>query len=392
MTRFRKRANPATYLGTAFVPLPSSAPEFLPDITLTREKEATLPAFDLDSMELEGVAVHLRKLDTKEYLHRRVVCTILIEAPPRSVWNILTDYDRLAEFVPNLAESAKLPCPPGAPAGYHRIRQVVQKFQTYIQLRAESVMDVVERPLSEIQFRQVHGFVEHLQGKWILKAKPNEWSSEDSDTLLTYALEIKTPRSDTPFDLIEPIFERAAVEGLPLNLTAIKQEVQRLFSRPSLSRLCNDFEILREELIRCYPKNNNVLPSRTRLRKDRRTDLEKAMTAHGGPAMVSERMGWNLPNKRRKRRGYWDDFDNLKQELKEFIGEKKWKRGERLLSKADFNEAGRVDLRRAVEKWGGLQSVMELIDLEEEPVQGNATPIRGRSRKMNIDLKDVDRL
>jgi len=35
-------------------------------------------------------------------------------------------------------------------------------------------------------------------------------------------------------------------------------------------------------------------------------------------------------------------------------------------SKTDFNVAGRVDLRRAVEKWGGVKEVMELLLNKDE--------------------------
>lgn len=234
--------------------------------------------------ELEGVEVHMRKLDTAAMLHRRVVCSLHIAAPLKCVWNVLTDYERLPDFIPNLVMSEELPCPSGAPLGYHRIRQVVQKYQTYIQLQAESVLDVVERPYKEIQFRQVSGFVDKLQGKWILKSITNEWGEDE--TRLSYALEIKTPHSETPLELIEPIFEQAAIEGLPLNLTAVKQEVMRLRQRPSLVRLSNDFEVLKNELTTCYMANGNVLPTRSQLREDRRTDLEKAISAHGGPSAV----------------------------------------------------------------------------------------------------------
>ena len=280
----RKRANPVDYLGTAFIPLPTPPADFRRQ---TLDQESTIPAFELEASQVKGVEVHLRKFDTAEYLHRRVVCLVRIGAPVTSVWNVLTDYDRLADFVPNLATSEVLPCAPGAPKGYRRIRQIVKKLQTYIQLQAEAVLDVVERPEREIQFRQVNGFVQKLQGKWLLKSVNNTWSKVEKDTLLTYALEIQTPHSEIPLELIEPVFEQAAVEGLPLNLTALKQEVLRLQIRPSPARLFGEFEALRMELTKTYwLKNRGVFPTRRQLREDRRSDLERAITAHGGPVAV----------------------------------------------------------------------------------------------------------
>ena len=50
-----------------------------------------------------------------------------------------------------------------------------------------------------------------------------------------------------------------------------------------------------------------------------RTDLEKAITSHGGPSVVAERLGWKLQAKPRKPRGYWGSLENVKQEVDEFI-------------------------------------------------------------------------
>ncbi|KAG7675312.1 hypothetical protein Ndes2437A_g00523 [Nannochloris sp. 'desiccata'] len=54
-----------------------------------------------------------------------------------------------------------------------------------------------------------------------------------------------------------------------------------------------------------------------------RTDLEKAITTHGGPSVVAERLGWKLQAKPRKPRGYWDSLENVRQEVDEFIKDKK---------------------------------------------------------------------
>eukprot|EP00210_Caulerpa_lentillifera_P001412 g1356.t1 len=385
-----QRASPVDYLGTAFVPLPASAPEFR---DFNRREEETVPSIELNESQLTGVEVHLRKLDSNDYLHRRVVCCIRINAPVKEVWTVLTDYERLSEFVPNLVKSEIIVPRPAsdAPQGYKRLRQVVKKRQSYIQLQAESILDVVERPYKEIQFRQVSGFVQRLQGKWVLKNVTNEWDEEE--TLLTYALELKTPHSDIPLELIEPVFEQAAVEGLPINLIALKQEVLKLQGRPSLMKLSRNFEALRDELVLSYGMYGNYLPTRLELRKDHRTDLEKAIAAHGGAAVVTERMGWKSKYKQRKRRGYWDDFRNVEQEIMDF----KMEYGlleDQIPSKNSFNQAGRVDLRRAVEKWGGIQAVMELIELERasnelKATNDNETP---SLTKMKLNVRDLDDL
>lgn len=40
------------------------------------------------------------------------------------MWAVLTDYSRLAEFIPNLAVSQRIALPPNAPPNVIRVRQV----------------------------------------------------------------------------------------------------------------------------------------------------------------------------------------------------------------------------------------------------------------------------
>ena len=61
----------------------------------------------------------------------------------------------------------------------------------------------------------------------------------------------------------------------------------------------------------------------------RRTDLEKAIAAHGGPAAVADRLGWRLKAKSRKPRGYWDSLPNVRQEVDEFAEDNGLPLGER---------------------------------------------------------------
>ena len=53
-----------------------------------------------------------------------------------------------------------------------RVRQVGYKRLAYVCLHAESVMDLIEKPCAEIQFRQVAGDFERFQGKWMLQEVP----------------------------------------------------------------------------------------------------------------------------------------------------------------------------------------------------------------------------
>lgn len=57
--------------------------------------------------------------------------------------------------------------------------------------------------------------------------------------------------------------------------------------------MTEDFGLLAAELERCFG-STATMPTRAQLRAIARTDLEKAIAAHGGPAAVAKRIGWRL--------------------------------------------------------------------------------------------------
>lgn len=45
------------------------------------------------------------------------------------------------------------------------------------------------------------------------------------------------------------------------------------------------------------------------------------MAAHGGSSKVAAALGWPAKTRLRRPNGYWDDIDNVKRELLDFIEE-----------------------------------------------------------------------
>ena len=45
------------------------------------------------------------------------------------------------------------------------------------------------------------------------------------------------------------------------------------------------------------------------------------MAAHGGSSKVATALGWPAKTRLRRPNGYWDDIDNVKRELLDFIEE-----------------------------------------------------------------------
>jgi hypothetical protein len=175
----RRDAAKSSYLGIAWVPLPpSGSPEVPVKDALNqqvRSKENSVivpgnyhPLLDgLDKLDMTtppysrqdpaysafpGMEIHLRRLDGLEYLHRRIVASIQIDAPGSFVWQVISDYDNLAKFVPNLASSERIRLPNSAPKNIFRVRQVGYKSMPYLCLHAESVMDLVEKEQRCVRF------------------------------------------------------------------------------------------------------------------------------------------------------------------------------------------------------------------------------------------------
>ncbi|KAI8111305.1 hypothetical protein M9434_004877 [Picochlorum sp. BPE23] len=322
----------------------------------------------------DDIEIHLRRLDGLDYLHRRSIAAIRINAPPSLVWDVLTDYNRLAEFIPNLASSERIRLPRAAPENVVRVRQVGYKNMFYMCLHAESVMDLVEKPFSEVQFRQVAGDVEKFQGKWAMQEVVGDVQEDYAgpQTLLKYAVEIIIPTQASMFGFIEPLLEGIVFQDMPNNLMAIKHEVERrrigkqdggvnapTRQRPKLGDMIKNFEVLRDELEATFG-DSRMIPSRSELRASHRTDLEKALSAHGGAANVAKRMGWGSKSRSRKPRGYWNSIENVKHEIDEFILSSDLPSRVMPL-KNDFVRANRFDIARAIEKWGGVYELAEQL-------------------------------
>lgn len=428
-TTSRKLQQQSQYLGVSSVPLPPAIP---PEETLrtvlssivaedallgsypefSQESPPTSPSYttnptninSADNNSSSNTEIHLRRLDRIDKLHRRAVASVVINAPINLIWNILTDYNNLAQYVPNLAASERMQLPPDAPERVVRVRQIGYKRMPYMYLHAETVLDLVEMPWREIQFRQVSGSFDKFQGKWMLEeveaddGDSNATPSTTTKTLLKYAVEIVAPgQSRSILGVMEPILEALVFEDIPANMNAIKKtaegrQLEQILSslddaddddtkvtalkekvlRPRASDMMNDFTILSKELARCFG-GQKTLPSRTKLREMNRTDIEKAITAHGGRGTVAERLGWELQVPSRKPKGYWDSLPNVKLEIDEFINQNNLQSSVMPL-KNDFVRAGRNDIARAIEKWGGLYVLASELGYETQDGSSRSGP------------------
>ncbi|XP_060214802.1 uncharacterized protein LOC132641741 isoform X2 [Lycium barbarum] len=301
-------------------------------------------------------------------------------------------------IVPNLAISKILS------RDNNKVRTLQEgcKGLLYMVLHAHVVLDLSEHIEQEISFEQVEGDFDFFQGKWMLEQLGSH------HTLLKYTLESKMHKNSF---LSEAIMEEVIYEDLPSNLCAIRDYIEKretekplekfnhdlcreasvsssikdssvyydrpagqnsesssLYSprqRPKVRGLQRDIEVLKVELLAFISEHGQegFMPMRKQLRKHERVDTEKAITRMGGFRRIASLMDLSLAYKHRKPKGYWDNLENLQEEISRF--QKNWGMDPSYMpSRKSFERAGRYDIARALEKWGGLHEVSRLLTLK----------------------------
>uniref|UniRef100_A0A0A9CVB6 Coenzyme Q-binding protein COQ10 START domain-containing protein n=1 Tax=Arundo donax TaxID=35708 RepID=A0A0A9CVB6_ARUDO len=211
-------------------------------------------------------------------------------------------------------------------------------------------MDLREKLEQEISFEQVEGDFYSFKGKWRLE------QLGDQHTLLKYMVETKMHKDTF---LSESILEEVIYEDLPSNLCAIRDYIEKagaessnstthsdaptnpdtvdidyaasrqseqvdascssssMKQRPKVPGLQKDIEVLKSELENFIAKygQNGFMPKRKHLRLHGRVDIEKAITRMGGFRKIASIMDLSLSYKNRKPKGYWDNLENLQEEV-----------------------------------------------------------------------------
>jgi len=136
---------------------------------------------------------------------------------PRSseqVWQVLTDYQTLPDFIPNLLITRCLPHPTSG----IRLEHIGVKSFFNFRLSLRVVIDLVENCPDQIAFDMVEGDFRTLSGKcWL---KPFSLHG----TYLYYSVEV-IPNLTIPLVLFNKLIQM----DLPVNLLAISQRVQDIF-------------------------------------------------------------------------------------------------------------------------------------------------------------------
>lgn len=149
---------------------------------------------------------------------RRILAEIQIPCSLEQVWQVLTDYDQLADFIPNLTKSQLIPHPEGG----IRLEQIGSQCFLNFKFCARVVLDMVERFPQELGFSMVEGDFRQFEGVWRLEPLDSEGTPV---TRLCYDLTVLPPRA-MPVGLIE----RHICKNLCDNLQAICDRATQKFA------------------------------------------------------------------------------------------------------------------------------------------------------------------
>ncbi|MEO1593101.1 MAG: SRPBCC family protein [Cyanobacteria bacterium J06632_22] len=161
----------------------------------------------------EEVSVSTEKVEGRK---RKISASIAIPVALEPIWALLTDYDRLADYIPNLTVSRQVEHPKGG----IRLEQVGAQCFLNIKFCARVLLDMQERFPREIGFSMVEGDFKQFLGRWRLQPA---LIGEQPGTLLSYEVIVQPPLA-MPARLIE----HHLCHNLTENLLAIRQHATAL--------------------------------------------------------------------------------------------------------------------------------------------------------------------
>ncbi|KAJ7973165.1 Polyketide cyclase / dehydrase and lipid transport protein [Quillaja saponaria] len=209
-------------------------PQIRPYLYCTSKSDSTLlddEGGELQSIAEDGVYIAIKKLGNNS---RRIRSKISIEAPLNVVWSILTDYEKLADFIPGLAVSKLL----DKKDNYARLFQIGQQNLAFgLKFNAKGILDCYEKEMEilpvgkkrDIEFKMTEGDFQLFEGKWsIVQSSGGTCEEGDSSqtpetcTTLSYIVDVK-PKLWLPVRLIEG----RLCKEIKMNLASVRDEARK---------------------------------------------------------------------------------------------------------------------------------------------------------------------
>ncbi|HEY9827792.1 MAG TPA: SRPBCC family protein [Stenomitos sp.] len=175
--------------------------------------DSDTPPLETSTDQSTDVSLTVSKIEGRQ---RRIEAWIDLPYSLEQVWGVLTDYEALADFIPNLEKSCLLPHPEGG----IRLEQVGVQNLRVVTFSARVVLDMTEEFPSALRFSMVEGDFKGFSGAWLLQPL---MSPPEQETRLTYCLEV-WPKVTMPVIAIEQRLKK----DLPQNLLAIRDRLANL--------------------------------------------------------------------------------------------------------------------------------------------------------------------
>lgn len=145
---------------------------------------------------------------------------MLIPYSREQVWRVITSYDTLSEFIPNLVKSRRIPN-----SENNFLLELVGFCEILnFPFSLRMVLEVVENYPYAIGTQMIEGDLQSYSAQWKLE----EIEHTKNQTLLSYSAEI-VPKLTMPIALLERQLNRL----LPVNFLAIRQRLDILHSANS---------------------------------------------------------------------------------------------------------------------------------------------------------------
>ncbi|KAI3679129.1 hypothetical protein L6452_38438 [Arctium lappa] len=154
--------------------------------------------------DADGIEVEIEKISKNR---RRIRSKIAVEASLPTLWGILTDYDRLADFIPGLAVSQVL----DKRKNFARLLQIGQQNLAFgLKFNAKGIVDCYEKEFEslpygqrrDIEFKMIEGDFELFEGKWSIEQSTEQSVGQRYHTTLSYTVDVE-PKMWLPVQLVE---------------------------------------------------------------------------------------------------------------------------------------------------------------------------------------------
>ncbi|DBB03663.1 TPA: hypothetical protein ACH3X3_010990 [Trebouxia sp. C0006] len=182
----------------------------------------------------------VRVFQMDHHPRKRIFAEVRVHASVEQVWRVITDYDHLADFVPNLIASKRLPIT--TPGRIH-LQQLGCSQSVFWRLEAEAVLECVEihkaMGAKELRFKAIEGDFKEYSGSWVVEPDP----AAHTTTLLKYEISLE-PKLSIPSAIVTCVVKA----GLPANMMAMARraeqvaEMKRKFPRFAASAI-DDVEL-----------------------------------------------------------------------------------------------------------------------------------------------------